>query len=170
MTGLWDDSTIITSRLVLRPLRVEDAEEMVGVLGDPAMHEFIGGRPATLPELRDRYASWVEGSGSADELWLNWIACRRTDGVAVGAMQATVMSPGADAVADIVWTIGTDWQRQGYAAEAALGLVHWLTGQGVESVVAHVHPEHAASAGVASRAGLRPTTEMVDGEVVWHLG
>jgi RimJ/RimL family protein N-acetyltransferase len=169
MTGLSDDSTIVTSRLVLRPLRVEDAEEMVDVLSDPALHEFTGGSPATLAELRDRYASWVEGSGSSDELWLNWIACRRTDGVAVGTVQATVMHPGADAMADVAWTIGTPWQRQGYAGEAAIGLVQWLTGQGIESVVAHVHPEHTASAGVASRAGLRPTAELADGEVVWRL-
>jgi RimJ/RimL family protein N-acetyltransferase len=163
-----DQSTIDTSRLVLRPLRVEDADEMVVVLADPSLHEFTGGQPATLDELRERYTGWVKGSGSADELWLNWIVCRNTDGAAVGTVQATILNPDADTEALVAWTIGSPWQRQGYAGEAAAGLVSWLVEQGIESVVAHVHADHQASAAVAARAGLRPTDAVVDGEVVWR--
>ena len=36
------------------------------------------------------------------------------------------------------------------------------------TVEAYVHPEHEASAGVASNAGLLATDETVDGEVVWR--
>ena len=64
MTELGSESTIHTPRLVLSALRVEDAEEMVAVLGDPALHEFIGGQPATVAELRARYARLAAGSGS----------------------------------------------------------------------------------------------------------
>jgi RimJ/RimL family protein N-acetyltransferase len=143
---------------------------MVVVLADPALHEFTGGQPATLPELRQRYMGWVEGSGDADEVWLNWIVRRTADDVAVGTVQATVLNPGTDAEALVAWTIGTPWQRLGYAGEAAAGLVSWLVGQGIESVVAHVHADHQASAAVASRVGLRATDAMVDGEVVWRRG
>ncbi len=51
---------------------------MVMVLADPALHEFIGGEPASLEELRERYASWTRGSGSDHETWLNWIVRHRT--------------------------------------------------------------------------------------------
>src|SRR6059058_1563399 len=95
-------------------LRIADADEMVAVLADPALHEFTGGRPATLNELRDRYGSWVNGSGSAAELWLNWIVRRRVDGAAVGTVQATVMQLDAGVTAMVAWTIGTAWQGQGY--------------------------------------------------------
>jgi hypothetical protein len=33
---------------------------------------------------------------------------------------------------------------------------------------AEIHPEHEASAAVARSIGLAPTTEVVDGEVVWR--
>lgn len=46
---LGRESTIVMSRLVLRRLRVEDAEEMVVVLADPALHEFTGGQPDSSP-------------------------------------------------------------------------------------------------------------------------
>jgi RimJ/RimL family protein N-acetyltransferase len=168
MIGWGDDAIISTSRLTMRPLLVEDAEEMAIVLADPALHEFTGGEPATLDELRARYATWAQGSGSVDELWLNWIVRLGTDGVAVGTVQATVENPNAAATAYVAWTIGTPWQGHGYAGEAAIGLVQWLVGQGVESVVAHVHADHHASAAVAARAGLQRTSEMFDGEVVWR--
>jgi RimJ/RimL family protein N-acetyltransferase len=66
--------------------------------------------------------------------------------------------------------IGGPWQGQGYAAEAAVALVDWLVDSGVESVVAHVHPDHHASSAVAARAGLRKSSEVCDGEVVWRRG
>jgi RimJ/RimL family protein N-acetyltransferase len=170
MHGSGDDATIATLRLEIRPLSVRDADEMVVVLADPALHEFTGGEPATLDELRARYAGWEHGSGSADEMWLNWIVRLGTDGVAVGTVQATVMQPATQATAYVAWTIGTPWQGHGYAGEAATGLVQWLMKKGVESVVAHVHADHHASAAVAARAGLRRTSEIADGEVVWRLG
>jgi RimJ/RimL family protein N-acetyltransferase len=169
MRGPPEAPSIATTRLLLNPLRVEDAEEMVTVLGDPSLHEFTGGQPSTIGELRDRFAAWTRGSGSSSELWLNWVVRRRADDMAVGAMQATVVTRDDSCTATVAWTIGTPWQHQGYAGEAAAGLVRWLALRGVDSIVAHIHPDHGASAGVAARAGLRRTDEIVDGELVWRM-
>ena len=169
MAGAIDSSTIVTSRLRLHPLRLEDADEMVHVLGDPTLHEFTGGQPATLGELRDRYASWVRGSGSDTELWLNWIVRDIADGSAIGALQATIENPQTTPEALVAWTIGTAWQRQGYASEATIALMQWLARQGIRSVAAHIHPDHVASAKVAASAGLRATADSIDGEIVWRL-
>ena len=166
---MGDGSTIVTDRLLLAPLLLDDADEMVDVLADPALHEFTGGEPATLAELRDRYRSFVRGSGRDSELWLNWIIRRHDDNAAIGTMQATVLNPDDKAVAFVAWTIGTDWQRQGFATEATIALVGWLEDNGVDSIAAHIHPHHAASAAVATRAGLRPTADIAEGEVVWRL-
>jgi hypothetical protein len=48
---------ISTPRLDLLPLQVGHAEEMAGVLADPALHTFIGGTPYTPDALRARYDS-----------------------------------------------------------------------------------------------------------------
>jgi RimJ/RimL family protein N-acetyltransferase len=37
------------------------------------------------------------------------------------------------------------------------------------TITAAIHPGNAASAAVARRAGLAPTAELADGEVVWRL-
>ena len=60
----------------------------------------------------------------------------------------------ADEVARLGWMMGVEWQNQGFASEAATALVTWVRRQGVEDVGANIHPEHDASATVATRAGL----------------
>jgi RimJ/RimL family protein N-acetyltransferase len=158
--------TITTDRLKLNPLRVEDADELVAVLDDERLHDFTGGRPATLAELRTHYARLVAGSPETDETWLNWIVRRRSDSQPVGTVQATLRDGGKTAL--VAWVIGVEWQKQGLASEAARALVDWLREQGVRQFVARIHPAHVASGAVAARAGLEPTEEEVGGEQVWR--
>jgi RimJ/RimL family protein N-acetyltransferase len=162
------EAAIGTERLLLTPLVPGDADAMVGVLADPRLHEFVGGRPATLAELRARYARLAAGSPRPDELWRNWVVRRRADAQPVGTVQATLARHHDGWTAQVAWVVGMAWQRQGFAAEAARALVGWLERGGVREIVAHVHPDHAASARVAMRAGFQPTDERVDGEQVWR--
>ena len=159
----------MTERLWLAPLVPGDADELAGVLADPALHRFTGGRPATRQELRTRYAALAAGSGRPGEVWRNWTVRRRADARPVGTVQATITRDHHGWTATIAWVIGVPWQGQGYAAEAARALVGWLARRDAREVTAHIHPDHAASAAVATRAGLRPTPDQVDGEQVWRL-
>ncbi|MDV5146221.1 GNAT family N-acetyltransferase [Streptomyces sp. SBC-4] len=157
-----------TERLDLLPLAVAHAEEMAGVLADPALHAFIGGAPLTAPELRGRYERLAAGSPDPAVVWRNWVVRLREEGRLAGTVQATVTDGGR--VAEIAWVVGTEWQGRGIAREAARGLVALLADQGVRTVLAHVHPDHTASAAVARAAGLAPTEEWEDGEIRWRLG
>ena len=159
---------ISTERLELLPLRVEHAGEMAVVLSDPALHGFIGGAPDTEQTLRARYERMTAGSPDPAVSWLNWVIRLRDEDCLTGTVQATI-SPAHDGPsAEIAWVVGTPWQGRGIAKEAVLGLVDWLDEQAVPTVVAHVHPDHGASAAVATAAGLTPTDEWQDGEVRWH--
>jgi RimJ/RimL family protein N-acetyltransferase len=151
---------IATERLLLLPLRVEHAEKMALVLADPALHTYIGGAPSTAESLRIRYRRLEAGSPDPEITWLNWVIS--LDGRLTGTVQATV---GPGPTAEIAWVVGTPWQGRGIAKEAAKALVEWLGQRPVRTVVAHVHPDHHASAAVARAAGLEPTDEVQDGEV-----
>jgi RimJ/RimL family protein N-acetyltransferase len=169
LSPLDEIAAIATERLLLSPLRAADASELVEVLGDERLHEFIGGRPDTLEELQARYARLLRGSPNSEEVWLNWIARRRFDSQAVGTMQATLTSHDGRWTAQVAWVVGVPWQGQGFASEAARALVEWLRDQGAHEIVAHIHPRHRASGFVAARAGLSPTDQEADGECVWRL-
>lgn len=162
-------TVIRTPRLDLVPLRVDHADEMAAVLGDPALHTFIGGAPDDVDALRARYRRMLAGSPDPGVSWCNWVLRLRDaqrPGL-IGTVQATVA---AEERAEIAWVVGTPWQGHGFASEAARGLVDWLAGHGVRTVVAHVHPRHKASAAVARTAGLAATDEVQDGEIRWELG
>ncbi len=168
--------SIETNRLTLAPLRREDAAEMVAVLADAGLYAFTGGAAPTLDELEARFARWADGSPRADEAWHNWLIRRSDDGAAIGHLQATVTDRGEGGSegerrrrsADIAWLIGAPWQGRGHATEAARALVAWLESVGVGEITAHVAPGHEASERVAVGAGLAPTTDIEDGEVVWR--
>ena len=159
---------IDADQVVLTPLRVSDADEMVAVLSSPELYVYIGGEPPTLDSVRRRYSRLVVGhSPDGDEEWLNWIVrLKDGDAPAVGTVQATIMRE--DGRADVAWVIGADWQGRGYAAEAAAAMVQALVEAGVPWVTAHVHPDHAASAAVARACCLTPTEEWHDGERRWE--
>ena len=156
---------ISTPRLTLEPLAVEHAAEMAETLGDPALHAFTGGSPATAEALRDRYARLVAGPPSdRDEAWLNWVIRLDESNALVGYVQATV----TPAQTEVAWVVGTPWQGRGIATEAARALVEWLRERGASAIVAMIHLDHAASSAVARRIGLVPTAQRVEGEVVWR--
>jgi RimJ/RimL family protein N-acetyltransferase len=155
---------ITTPRLHLEPLRIDHAGELAPVLDDRALHAFTGGAPSTEEELRERYARQVAGRSpdGADD-WLNWVVRDRGSHEAVGTLQATV----SGRTAELAWVIATSHQGEGLATEAATAVRDVLRAAGVASFVAHVHPDHAASAAIARRLGLRPTQARDDGEIRW---
>ncbi|MGD9703255.1 MAG: GNAT family N-acetyltransferase [Acidimicrobiia bacterium] len=159
--------TIVTERLTLTPLTVDDADAMVAVYADPRMHEFTGGAPPSARQLRERFGALAGGwNEDRSQQWCNWIVRVAGSPEPVGAVQATI----ADDLtwAAVAWEIRVSHQGRGLATEAASALVDWLFASGVARITANIHPEHSASVRVATRAGLTATDEADDGEIVWH--
>lgn len=157
---------LTTRRLDLLPLAPAHSEEMARVLADPALHGFTGGAPLPPDALRARYERLAAGSPDPAVVWCNWVLRARAGHELVGTVQATI-TPSLD-LAELAWVIGTPWQGRGFAVEGARALATWLRGLPVGRLVAHVHPDHTASAAVAAACGLRPTAHRQDGEVRWE--
>lgn len=152
--------------LSLEPLTVAHAEEMAGVLSDPALYQYIGGSPPGVEGLRQRYEWLVKGSPELSVRWFNWVV-RRSDGTAVGFVQATVGPGHGGPSAVIAWMVGAPWQGRGFATRASHALVLWLREHGVRRITAHIHPDNTASEAVARAVGLHRTNRWDDGEMVW---
>ena len=113
-----DALSLLTERLRIEPLTADDADDLFPVLDDPALGRFTGELPPDDVEaLRSTFQRWKQRrSPDGAELWLNWAVRLREDDRAIGLLQATV-TQGEAAVA---WTIGTAFQRQGFATEAGV--------------------------------------------------
>jgi RimJ/RimL family protein N-acetyltransferase len=139
-------------RLTLVPLRAGHADEMATVLADPDLYTFSGGSPPTRQELQARYQRWIAGSPDPAVTWCNWVIQLDSPPRLAGSVQATI-STDDEPVAEVAWIVGTPWQGQGIATEAAQALIAWLSTQSVKTVIAHIHPRHQASAPSPPRPG-----------------
>jgi RimJ/RimL family protein N-acetyltransferase len=157
-----------TERLDLEPVVVYHATELAPLLNDIALHEFTGGAPLGPAALAARYAQLASRrSPDGSQLWGNWVIRVRDTGTAAGTIQATMPAAGPSAgPAEVAWVLARRYQGHGYATEAARSLVLALQRAGW-AVMAHIHPRHLASQGVARAAGLSPSSEIHDGEIRW---
>ncbi|MBT0770800.1 GNAT family N-acetyltransferase [Kineosporia sp. J2-2] len=165
----WPVATYLkTPRLDLEPIRPEHAEEAYPWMSDDRIHAFTGGKPASLEDLRTRFARQAEGhapDGSAG--WLNWMIRHRT-GRVVGTVQATVTpARRVPLQARLAWVLAYEAQGHGFAREAAAEMMIWLRGNGVDRFTAAIHPRHSASKGVARAIGMHPTINVEGEELIW---
>jgi RimJ/RimL family protein N-acetyltransferase len=171
LTAPWPRAqTLTTRRLVLEPLRPDHARELAPVLADRALHAFTGGDPESEAQLHARYTRQA-ASESPDGAhgWLNWVARDRETQAPVGTVQATISDSDEGRSAELAWVTATSRQGEGLATEAAGAAMDWLRAHGVAQFVAHIHPDHGASAGVARHLGLAATEARHAGEVRWVL-
>jgi RimJ/RimL family protein N-acetyltransferase len=157
-----------TERLDVEALTVDHAAELAPLLNDLALHEFTGGAPLDPGALAVRYALLASRrSPDGSQVWGNWVIREHGSGAAAGTLQATMPAAGPGAgPAEVAWVVARRYQGQGYAKEGARSLVARLCRAGW-TVIAHIHPGHLASQGVARAAGLSPTGDTHDGEVRW---
>jgi RimJ/RimL family protein N-acetyltransferase len=159
--------TIKTLRLSLDPMMASHASAMFPILSDQKLYKFTrDDPPESEKSLGERYR-YLEGRQSPDkaQLWLNWLVHLEDDGTPIGYVQATV----SETHADIAWLIGSLWQGNGYASEAALAMVQWLGENAVKTIRARINSDHLASQRVAENAGLSKSDLVEDEEDVWVL-
>lgn len=115
-----------------------------------------------------RYRVWSRGtSPDGSERWLNWAARLRGTETYVGWFQATVRD---DRTSEIAYVVFPDHQRQGFAREAASGVIgHLLRDHRVGRVYATVDRRNAASIALATSLGMTPA-EPRDGDLRFALG
>jgi Acetyltransferase (GNAT) domain len=116
-----NDERLLTPRLELVPVITDDAEELTDVFGDQRLYAFLVSQPTTTEQLRDQFAR-LAADRLADEKGTaqrNWTVRRRSDGRAVGMLQAAFSDQGR--AAEIAWAVGVPWQGQGIASEAGPG-------------------------------------------------
>lgn len=143
-----------TARLLIRPMRLDDAEELWRRRNQPEVARY---QTWVLPYPREKadelVRSVVAMDGPAnDEWWMASIADPESDEV-YGDL---VVHLGWDSrSAEIGYTLAQEHWGKGYALEAASDLVAYLFGTvGVTRVFGMLHPENTASAMVLERVGM----------------
>lgn len=142
---------IETATLELEPQVAAHADEMFGVLSDPAIYEHENAPPPSVAWLRERYLR-LETRRSADgrEAWLNWVI-RLPDSGLIGYVQATV---NADGRAAIAYELASRYWGRGLARAAVEAMIGELVARhGVRALSAVLKRTNVRSLRLLERLG-----------------
>jgi ribosomal-protein-alanine N-acetyltransferase len=144
--------TITTYRLVLRPLAEEDVDPLHRILRDGDILRYF---PNTDPPARDRVQKLISDQlRHWEERGYGWwaVELRSRDGL-IG-WSGLQFLPETEEV-EVAYLLGRSFWGRGLATEAAQACLQYGFGQvGLESIVAIVHPENAASRRVIEKLGM----------------
>jgi RimJ/RimL family protein N-acetyltransferase len=142
-----------TERLRLRHMEPGDAAFMLGLLNDPAWHRFIGDRGIrTLDAARDYI---VKGPMEmVARLGFGfYVVALKEDGCPLGVCGLAKRDFLDDV--DIGYAFLPQYGGQGYAFEAATGVLAHARKLGLKRLVATVRPDNSASIRLLEKLGLR---------------
>ncbi|MGL4965563.1 MAG: GNAT family N-acetyltransferase [Inquilinus sp.] len=148
-------STIETERLVLRPHRAEDFDDLAAIWADPEVTRFIGGRPST-PE--ESWARLLRYGGLWGLLGFGyWAVHERATGRFVGEVGFADFRRGLgfDGVPEGGWILAPWAQGRGLGGEAVRAALAWGDVRGWARSVCIIDPDNAPSLRLAGACGYR---------------
>ena len=142
-------SPIHTERLLIRPFQITDWPTVALYATDPAVMAFMGEGAQTAAQTQD----FVAQNANGEEVTAYALLLQTTEQL-IGHM---VFHPWfAPRTYEIGWVIHPDYQRRGYASEAASALLrHGFERMKLHRIIATCQPENPASYGVMEKIGMR---------------
>lgn len=149
-----DDNNLLieTENLVLEPTVEKHAPFLLPLLQDESLYRFIPQNPPSFESLQKLYKAWsARTSPDGKEIWLNWMVRHRATGDYMGHFQAGFDEKNGFVIA---YTLGTAYQRKGYATEGLRGVIEFLhTKMKARSIKAWVDTRNEPSIRLVKRLG-----------------
>ena len=146
-------ATIETERLRLRPVALDDLDDVVRLHEDPEVARFMG-----TPD-REWLEGWVETSdGEWAELGYGRMAMLDRDSGAFLGRTGLKQWPQFEET-EVGWALRPEVRGRGLATEAARAVLEWSEQFDLPYVTAMIRPDNLASIAVAERLGLNPMRE-----------
>lgn len=154
-----------TDRLVLRWWRLDDADAMFRIFGDPAVHEHTGADPYQSPAAA---RAWLEREvvEAPARGYGHWAVVEQASGEVVGSCGFRAGSPPGEA--EIGFTIARSRWGRGYATEIAAACVRFaMENLAASKVVSMTRPANAPARRVLEKLGLELRGNEEHDGVVW---
>ena len=165
------DYPLLTKRLSIRPLGMEDLDSFVSYRRDPDIARFQGWEPTynknqALELLESQAGLELPAAGQ----WLQLAIHNRVDGALVGDLALHLVSDG-ETVFELGFTIAREHQGNGFAKEATSALIQDLITRGATKFSATTDRRNLASIKVLTSLGfdIKPSkswTEEFKNEIV----
>ncbi|WP_424978745.1 GNAT family N-acetyltransferase [Leisingera sp. S232] len=151
-----------TDRLILRPHRVQDFDDVAALWAEPEVVRFISGKPSTRRESWSRLLRYI---GHWQALGYGyWAVTLRDSGRFAGEVGFADfqrdMEPPLNGVPEAGWALHPDLHGQGLATEAVQHIHTWAEDEtGWTETACIFDPAHLASQRIAQKLGYAPAGE-----------
>jgi RimJ/RimL family protein N-acetyltransferase len=150
-------TTLRTSRLILRPWRTDDLDDLAEIYGDPEVMRYI--RDGSVQDREQTAAGLAKMSADWAERGFGLFAAEvRATGALAGWVGFAVPEflPEVMPAVEIGWRLGRAYWGSGYATEGARAALRFgFVERGLERVVSIRHVDNVRSARVMEKLGLR---------------
>lgn len=157
-----------TERLLLRPLRLGDADDHARYQGDPEAVRYLRWPVRTPEESREHLEQRLPSTRLAADGDVVVLALEPVDGPLAGRMigdLTLIAASVAQAAVEIGWVLHPEAQGRGYATEGARALLDLAFGRlGAHRAVAQLDDRNTASARLCERLGMRREAHHLDDE------
>lgn len=159
-------SPIVTERLILRPFREGDADDLHDIQSRPEVMRYLYDEVRTREDVEgiiEKRATLTTVQADDDGLVL--AAERREDGRVIGDVSLTLRSA-FHRQGEIGFVFHPDAQGRGYAREAATAMLQIAFGElGLHRVFGRTDLRNEASAGLMRRLGMQQEAHLRENEI-----
>ena len=158
---------IETERLILRPLRISDVDDLYEYQSDAEIVRYIPWPVRSREQVIEALEKALnigksELNEENDFIILAWAL--KSSGKVIGQSNTSLKSTN-DQLADIGWVTHPDYQRQGFAYEATRALMKYVFGNfQIHRIIADIDTRNPESAKLAEKLGMRREGEFINSE------
>ncbi|KAE9632529.1 GNAT family N-acetyltransferase [Parasedimentitalea maritima] len=157
-----------TERLILRPHRAEDFDDVAAMWADPAVVQFISGVPSTGEASWSRLLRYIGHWHALDYGF--WAVTDKETGVFLGEVGFAdfkrEIKPSLGGHPECGWVMASAAHGRGIATEAVARIHQWADEvKGWKETVSIFDPDHKASHNVARKNGYEVSGEAVLGDL-----
>ncbi|HEY0430094.1 MAG TPA: GNAT family N-acetyltransferase [Pyrinomonadaceae bacterium] len=153
-------NVIETERLILRRLRVEDAEDLYRIYSNPETMKFMGQGSASVEETRGHIQKHIEKYYNNYGFGL-WATLLKENNSLIG--RCGLLYEDIEGIKDLelAYLLDSNYWGQGLATEVARSIVKiGFDGYNFNRIIALINPQNTASIRVAEKVGMNYEREI----------
>ena len=158
--------TLRTPRLDLRPFVEDDLEDLMRLKSDPEVVRWLPYGPRSAEQMRESLEQSMRLRVEADRDALSLCGVERHTGAFVGEF-LLILDTSAHRGWEIGYVLDPRCTGRGYATEGGRALLAYAFDRlGAHRVIGRIYSEHAASARVLAKLGMRQEAHLVSNELL----
>jgi RimJ/RimL family protein N-acetyltransferase len=144
-----------TARLLLRPIRLDDAEAVFTYRSDLITNQYQGWIPKTIHDVYDFIEKRVTSTIDVVNTWYQLVITRKKDGELIGDIGIHFLDSDKKQV-EIGYTLDKNQHGKGYATEAVTEIINYLFNElNKRRIITSMDPRNIKSIKLVERLGFR---------------